>query len=896
MRQGLPANEVLQILKDGDGNIWANSYKQLPAYFDDINGRFITVDKLPELERISKSLLTATLLSDGTIKFYNHLGDFTFKNKKAINNGTDHKDRLLVKGQALGIKLKAPRTHTGGIYRYLNYIYLNDKIVDSITLQSEYSFLRTHFNDNSLFFFSPENKIYKISGISIQPRTYQLDELIAPEHIAWYKFISRNLLLTSVTGNVYIYNKDNLSLLRQLQGNIKANCAYIDRFNNIWVGTLDEGLAYYDQNKIRNIHIPPDYVKPNFLSIAINKQYEIFAGNYYGQVLHVKNNQIHKYEQRDKNYQTWLRTILCLDDKVISISDRGYSINFQQKKPALINPGQKNILLKDAIALDDSTLILGTIAGLGALNVNTGYTRKLNSNNDRALSLVSDGAGFIYYIGTRGIYRYDTDKNTSAFLNLGKTSKQETISALAYAGEGMLWAGTISGSLLMFRNDTVLARIKEHASLPENITCMLVYKNRLWVGGKNGIAVLSYTYLNHRLSYTLNTISKNDGLPSNTINDLVAGKDTIYVATEKGISLIPSDFQNPEFEIAPVLTGIRINQADRPLAQDYELKSNENNITLQFAGIELGGHFKAMQYRLNEDQPWSMLEGNTLNIQLNSGSHTILVNAVDVNNKPGKNVLKLHFHIKMPFYRTIWFWTLVTLCLTASLFWWLYWIKLQKQKTIYEQQLALELQRKNITADLHDDIGATLSSLQLNSAIARQLMDADAKRAQSILQIIEDQSKNLADKIGDIIWSMKPGQDEFMTIGSRIKNFAHDILGSSSIAYKIWIAPAINKATQDISIRKNIVLIAKEALNNIAKYSQASEVYISLEVVDQQLQLIVRDNGIGFKPDTKRGNGLNNMRIRTEELKGTFSLETGINKGTAILARIPLVPEFKDKK
>lgn len=884
VRQGLPSNEVLQILKDGDGNIWANSYKQPPSYFDKINGIFVPVKNNLHLNNISKSLLAATHLSDGSIKFHNHNGYVTFKNKRIIDYNTQLGDRIQVNNKPIDVRLKTSNQHT-----YINYLFLGNKLIDSIVLRSEYNFVKAYFSDNAVYHFTGKNKVYKITISNVQPLSYEVSTITIPDNIAWYKIISSNLVITSNRGNIYIYNKDDLSLITKLEGNIKANCAYVDRFNNIWTGTLDEGLNYYDNNKIRNINIAPNYVNPNFLSLAINNRNELFAGNYYGQVLTVKNNQLNKYEYRDKNYQTWIRKVICIKDDVILVNDRGYSVNFGPFQKVLSSK-HRSTLLKDAIVLNDSVIVFGTIAGLISLNPNTGQTKNLNSNYDRALSLVATGDNHIYYISTNGLYGYNISKDFSTPIPLNKTFRNENLSVLAYGNDQTLWAGTLSGSLLAFKNDTVYTAIKENASIPENITCLLSHKNKIWIGGKTGVAILTYNFQGDKLQYTISTISKNDGLPSNSINSLVAKGDTVYVVTENGIAVIPANYQSPKFEIFPELTGIKINQVNTPIAQSYQLESNQNNITLQFAGIELSGHFKAIQYRLNDDQKWSTLEGNTLNIQLSNGRHVIYIRAIDANNKISKSQLKLDFYIKTPFYQSIWFWSLIAISITASIFWWLNWMRLQRQKTIYERQLALELQRKKITADLHDDIGATLSALQLNSAVANQLIKTDTDRARSILQKVEDQARNLADKIGDIIWSMKPGEEEFMTIGSRIKNFAHDILGDGKMDYKIVIAPTINQIIRDITVRKNIVLIAKEAINNIAKYSQATNVFISIERKDNQIQLIIQDNGIGFNPDFRKGNGLTNMRIRSEELKGSFTIDTAVNKGTIILVCIPFIP------
>ena len=224
------------------------------------------------------------------------------------------------------------------------------------------------------------------------------------------------------------------------------------------------------------------------------------------------------------------------------------------------------------------------------------------------------------------------------------------------------------------------------------------------------------------------------------------------------------------------------------------------------------------------------------------------------------------------------------------MFWWFNHRKFEQQKNAFQQQLALEQQRNKITADLHDDIGATLSSLQINSAVANQLLNKNPKEAQNVLEKIETQSQNLADKMGDIIWSLKPGKEEFMTMSTRIKNFVNEILVSTDIKYSIQTDPILDNLIRDITLRKNIVLIIKKGVNNVAKYSKASKLDIKLGWVNNIITIEIIDNGIGFEINEASGNGIANMRKRVEELNGNFNITSIVKQGTTIFVNIPFVP------
>lgn len=89
------------------------------------------------------------------------------------------------------------------------------------------------------------------------------------------------------------------------------------------------------------------------------------------------------------------------------------------------------------------------------------------------------------------------------------------------------------------------------------------------------------------------------------------------------------------------------------------------------------------------------------------------------------------------------------------------------------------------------------------------------------------------------------------------------------------------------SERKNVVLIVKEALNNIAKYSKAKEVLINFKKIEKDFVLEITDNGIGFTQNFSKGNGLLNMKKRAEEIGGKFEIIS--EKGTSIKITIPKI-------
>ena len=208
---------------------------------------------------------------------------------------------------------------------------------------------------------------------------------------------------------------------------------------------------------------------------------------------------------------------------------------------------------------------------------------------------------------------------------------------------------------------------------------------------------------------------------------------------------------------------------------------------------------------------------------------------------------------------------------------------------LLNQKIAAATLRQKISQDLHDDIGASLSSLQIYSSIAEKNMATNPPKAIEMVNKIAVQSKLLMENMNDIVWSMKTSADGTTTLEAKVKNYGAELLGDKNINITYTIDDNIDKLLQNVQARKNILLITKEAMNNIAKYSQATQASLSILITDTAVVLTITDNGIGFNIATAtNGNGLKNMKYRVKELQGTINYVTAPSLGTTISTSIPI--------
>jgi signal transduction histidine kinase len=195
--------------------------------------------------------------------------------------------------------------------------------------------------------------------------------------------------------------------------------------------------------------------------------------------------------------------------------------------------------------------------------------------------------------------------------------------------------------------------------------------------------------------------------------------------------------------------------------------------------------------------------------------------------------------------------------------------------------------RQKISQDLHDDIGASLSSLQIYGEVAEQSLRDQPVKAAEMIRKIKDQSKEIMENMGDIVWSMRTGNIGEVSLSAKIRNYAAELLQERQINFSFVIQPEAEKVLVSMKARKNLLLILRELMNNTAKYSKANTVALHIYLQDKNWIMDFRDNGIGL--DTKAeytGNGLNNLRYRSEELNGVYQVD--VKEGTRFMFIFPV--------
>ena len=229
-----------------------------------------------------------------------------------------------------------------------------------------------------------------------------------------------------------------------------------------------------------------------------------------------------------------------------------------------------------------------------------------------------------------------------------------------------------------------------------------------------------------------------------------------------------------------------------------------------------------------------------------------------------------------------------------------------KERILSQQQLIHELEemeklqnkmqtiREKIARDLHDDIGANLGSISFYSKAALKQLD-DKTKIEEIIREIESSAKETVDNLSDVVWAVDTNNDSTEKLILRIEKFCYQMLSPHDIEMHFNTDAGIFNIKMDMEVRKNVFLICKEAIHNIAKYASCKTVFLNFTLVQNYLKLEIKDDGSGFdleETNSYNGNGLRNIKKRGKEVNADITINSEIGAGTKIVCIIPLLPNL----
>jgi signal transduction histidine kinase len=316
-----------------------------------------------------------------------------------------------------------------------------------------------------------------------------------------------------------------------------------------------------------------------------------------------------------------------------------------------------------------------------------------------------------------------------------------------------------------------------------------------------------------------------------------------------------------------------------------KLKNDQNSFSIYFSSLSYMQRDKLTYYYRLQGRDKNWIKANKWDYEnyslLPPGKYVFQVYCENIEGLRSKNITELNIYIRPPFWRSLWFISSVLFLLALLI----YYFHNERVKRL----LAVEKIRNKVARDLHDDMGSTLSTINILTSMAKTKLVTDPVRTTDYLGKISDNSERMMEAMDDIVWSIKPSNDSMQKITARMREFATNVLEAKEIELEFNVAEEVYDVKLDMEARRDFFLVFKEAVNNAAKYSKATMVDILIRMKNKKLQFEIKDNGVGFDvAGADGGNGMGNMKKRAEAMAGQLSIVSEKGAGTTVTLKIPV--------
>ncbi len=680
-----------------------------------------------------------------------------------------------------------------------------------------------------------------------------------------------------------------------------------DQVNNIWVGTR-LGLFKINKKQIQ-FETPKENNRLSLRNIIETSNGMIYMGSYSG---------LQKYDPSKKEYvnlnkllnkkllsQLGAPRTLLLDkkEKGIWIGSHGRNIHYWDLKTNFLERiNSPSYSLKSSIYDHQGKLWFGGDDGLiyslpkdpkKFYKVSTGKpgTQLLFSivhsfaqyNNDTILVGTNNGLFLLNTISMK-ITKYKNQKYSNLFSSLD-------IYSFTKDSFGNFWMGTFQKGIIIL--DSAL-NFNQRLTIKDGLPNSTIYnilqsdENNYWISTDYGLSQYN------RSTGVFKNFFTDDGIAHNEFNQgsaLKASDGTFYFGGINGLtSFKPKQINENKIPSKPFISKVKKYDTDKN-------EMIENLIFNEEEGIELFPNDQFVEFSFASDEYSDtrtyrfkyLLEGYNKTWVDNNNINSVQFNNLD----PGKYLLRVQSanssgiwypeEIKVPiivhptFYQTKWFLGLMILS-GIGILGLVYTIRIRQIKQI-------ENIRTKIARNLHDDVSNTLNNISIiatmlnNKKLSEHEFDQEVHRIKRL-------SKEAVINISDVIWTVNTEKEKLDDLIIRLEDVADDYLLPMNIAFKFNIGKFKRNKNLSIQTRQNILLILKEALNNISKHSQASFVTINLYNKDGQFNMSIQNDNANssYNVDAKNMNiGLASMKYRAKQLSGTIVTKMEDNNFTVTL-------------
>jgi ligand-binding sensor domain-containing protein/two-component sensor histidine kinase len=476
-----------------------------------------------------------------------------------------------------------------------------------------------------------------------------------------------------------------------------------------------------------------------------------------------------------------------------------------------------------------------------------------------------------YLFSKRGLMLLNTEKK-----------QVEIIDSNYIAGSSILvnnqfYSATAIDGIRMYDIATKkITTISKYEGFPVNNTKSIVYtgNDNFWIASSSGLIRWN------KAKNIFTTINKNEGILNSSLHgsSLAVMPDGKIIFSNGSLMALDTSFIKkqlpPKVNIISCIVGDSLLTPSQ-LSNNITISYANNVVQLKFAAINYPKLPIKYEYLLEEyDDVWKDGSSRFVNYtNLPSGNYVFKVKAAGDDGVWSSEITKLNFHVTQVFYKAWWFYVLLAATLFSTI---LFYYRIRIYRLVELQKL-----RNNISRDLHDEVGSTLSSISILSTSVINNMEREPVKTKEWVNQIGKYAQHMLNVMDDIVWAINPKMDGFASIVSRMKEVAYSTAEASDIKVFFYYDEQLDNVLLPMLTKRNLYLIFKETINNAAKHAACKNIHIELKKINDTLIFLIKDDGKGF--DTAKEvsrNGIKNVKQRAIEIKAHISIKSSINNGT----------------
>jgi ligand-binding sensor domain-containing protein/signal transduction histidine kinase len=707
----------------------------------------------------------------------------------------------------------------------------------------------------------------------------------------------------------------------------QINTLFADREGSLWVGSR-EGLTRLASEKFFTYTKQQGLTYNNVMSVLDDKRGNVWIGTWGGGLDELQGEKIIACSPASTNVSRDLILSLCKDhdgglwvgadyDGGLTHFKDGVATHYTWHD-GLINSGLR-VLYEDS----HGCLWAGTDHGLSCFKDRKFIGNEVTESmtNESVRDICEDGSGSLWFATQNELARWQDGQ--LAVFTATNGLPGSGLAALYADDDNNLWIGTAGSGLVRYRNGRFSPYTTRQGLFSDEIFGIIEDQGWLWLSSSAGIFRVSKRDLDAFDNGKLENIvslayGKNDGMETLQCNS--EGKPSIWKSsdgriwfpTSKGLVVvdpktIKMDEEPPSVFIETVAADEKVVADDRMelagatsvlgrRSKPLRILPGRGELEFQYAAIGFSApETSRFKYRLDGVDP-NWIDAGIRRVayysHLPPGRYRFEVKACNKDGVWNEAGAVMDVIIAPHVWQMLWFRGLMALTVIGGATGMALYAarrRMQRKFIMLEQQHAVERERGRIARDMHDQIGAGLTQIGLLGEFARR---ASGKNGETITHVdrICDTARELAQTLDEMVWMVNPRNDTVKKLGLYLAAYAEEFFQPTSVRCLLDIPSGLPAWPLPADVRHNLFLTAKEAFNNIAKHSRASEARLKILVSGSTLEICIEDDGVGLSDNSTTGsrNGLSNMQERIRDIGGTFEMSSTPNKGTRIYFRVRL--------